>query len=111
MNNIKKRERKINQKIKIIRLMINLYCKKHEKNDTLCKECKELLDYSILRTNRCPFIIEGTFCSNCKKKCYRENMKKKMKKVMRFSGPRLMFYHPIVLFKHMIQSMRTKLQK
>ena len=33
-----------------------------------------------------------TFCSNCKVHCYKPEMRKKIRAVMRFSGPRMIFY-------------------
>ena len=32
-----------------------------------------------------------TFCSNCRAHCYRLEMREEIRKVMRFSGPRMIF--------------------
>ena len=49
-----------------------------------------------------------TFCSNCKVHCYKEEMKEKIKIVMRYSGPRMLFYHPVMALKHVILSKKEK---
>ena len=45
-----------------------------------------------------------TFCSKCKVHCYKPDMQKKIKEVMRFSGPRMLFYHPVLALRHFIES-------
>lgn len=85
---------------KIVKEMILLYCKKkHKKN--LCNECNEVLQYAYKRITNCPFTKEKTFCSNCKSPCYNSKMKEKIKTIMKFSVPRMLFYHPILVIKHL----------
>lgn len=93
----------------IVSLMISLYCKKqHKVKSGLCPECKELTEYAKLRSDKCPFMETKTFCSNCKVHCYKPNMREKIRKVMRFSGPRMIFYHPIMAIRHVIESKKEK---
>lgn len=102
-------ESKRKKEIEIIEDMINLYCKKnHKTKKGLCKECQELKEYAILRINKCPFMENKTFCSNCKVHCYKPDMREKVKKVMRYSGPRIIFKHPIKVIKHLIESKKEK---
>lgn len=98
---------------RIVRLMIELYChKKHKSKGELCKECKELADYAALRTSKCPFMETKTFCSACKVHCYAPEQKEKIKEVMRFSGPWMLCYHPILAIKHAFVTMKkVKSQK
>ena len=49
-----------------------------------------------------------TFCSNCKVHCYKPEIRQRIKEVMRFSGPRMIFHHPIAAFRHVIESSREK---
>jgi len=90
--------------------MIALYCRKNHGSTegTLCPECAELTDYARARSDRCPFMEEKTFCSNCKVHCYRPDMREKIRAVMRFSGPRMIFHHPIAAMHHVIS---TKVEK
>ena len=49
-----------------------------------------------------------TFCSNCKVHCYKPEMREKIREVMRFSGPRMILYHPIMAIRHVIESRKEK---
>ena len=99
---------KIEDERKVVELMIKLYCKKKHKNKELCSDCNELLEYVNLRLNKCPFADQKTFCSNCKIHCYKPIMREKIKEVMRFSGPRMLFYHPIVAIRHLKETIEEK---
>jgi len=92
---------KIEREKRTIELMIKIYCNKKHKNKELCEECKELLEYAHKRLSFCKFGEEKTTCGKCPIHCYKKDMKEKVKKVMRFSGPRLLIYNPIELFRHM----------
>ena len=81
--------------------MIHLYCKKNHHSDQLCSECKKLYLYAKQRVEKCPFMETKTFCSQCKVHCYKSDMRQNIKEVMRFSGPRMLFYHPIMAIKHL----------
>ena len=94
---------------KIVALMIRLYCKKkHGTKKELCAECQALCDYAMLRSDKCPFMETKTFCSNCKVHCYKADMREKVREVMRFSGPRMIFHHPVMAVLHVIESKREK---
>ena len=93
----------------VVTLMISLYCKKkHDCSGELCADCAELLEYVKLRRNRCPWGDKKPFCSNCKIHCYKPDMRAKIKDVMKFSGPRIVFRHPIIAVKHLIETKRQK---
>ena len=90
--------------------MIALYCRRQHgtPKGTLCPECRALQDYALARIDRCPFMETKTFCSACKVHCYKPEMREKIRAVMRFSGPRMLLYHPILAIWHLICSMREK---
>ena len=94
---------------KIVSQMIALYCKKkHGGKKGLCTECEELMQYARLRSDKCPFMETKTFCSNCKVHCYKPDMREKIREVMRYSGPRMIFTHPITAVRHVIESKKEK---
>lgn len=94
---------------RIVSLMISLYCKKqHKIKRGLCPECRELMEYARLRSDKCPFMETKTFCSNCKVHCYKPDMREKIRTVMRFAGPRMIMYHPITAIRHVIESKKEK---
>ncbi len=102
-----KREREKNT----VSQMICLYCKKkHGTKEGLCPECRTLLDYAVLRSDKCPFMERKTFCSNCRVHCYRPDMRERIRAVMRFSGPRMIFCHPVMVLRHIVESKREKMR-
>ncbi|MDY2856638.1 MAG: nitrous oxide-stimulated promoter family protein [Oscillospiraceae bacterium] len=97
---------------KAVNEMINLYCrKKHKCKNSLCQQCQQLSEYAQKRSQSCPFMKDKTFCSVCTVHCYSPQMRTKIKEVMRFSGPRMLFYHPIMAIRHLILSISQKKQQ
>ncbi len=97
------------QEKEVVSLMITLYChKNHHTKGGLCEECAKLDAYARQRSDLCPFMETKTFCSNCKVHCYKPDMREKIREVMRFSGPRMIFYHPIIAIKHVIATNKEK---
>lgn len=93
----------------VVSQMITLYCKKkHHTGAELCTECAELMLYARMRSDKCPFMENKTFCSNCKVHCYKPDMRERIREVMRFSGPRMIFYHPITAVRHLIETKKEK---
>lgn len=89
--------------------MIALYCKKkHGKGKGLCADCAALETYARERSEKCPFMETKTFCSNCKVHCYKPDMREKIREVMRFSGPRMLFHHPVAAVRHVIETKKEK---
>lgn len=83
--------------------MIRLYCRKKEKNKTLCQDCEELLSYAHARLERCSFGEDKGTCKQCTVHCYKPFMREKMKLVMRFAGPRMLLYAPWETIKHLLR--------
>ena len=89
--------------------MIALYCKKHHGGKgSLCPQCRALEEYARARSDKCPFMEEKTFCSHCKGHCYKPEMREKIKDVMKWAGPRMIFTHPVFAFRHVFQMIRYK---
>ena len=89
---------------KTVELMIRLYCRRKEGNKELCPQCLELLEYARMRLSRCPFGENKTTCRLCPVHCYKPEMREKIRVVMRFSGPRMLLYHPALAVWHLICS-------
>lgn len=93
---------------RVVSEMIALYCRKNHGTKGLCSDCAALDDYARQRSDHCPFMETKTFCSNCTVHCYKPEMREKIRKVMRFSGPRMLMYHPIMAVRHVIESKKEK---
>lgn len=48
------------------------------------------------------------FCYNCRAHCYRSEMREEIRKVMRFSDPRMIFYHPAAAIRHVIEAQKER---
>ena len=96
------------QEKETVSLMIAIYCRKHHGGRSLCADCAALTAYAQLRSDKCPFMDTKTFCSNCKVHCYKPDMREKIREVMRFSGPRMIFHHPVMAIRHLIESQKEK---
>lgn len=102
-------ESKREREKQLVSQMIALYCKKrHHSKEQLCPVCAELDAYAKQRSDKCPFMETKTFCSNCTVHCYRPEMRQKIREVMRFSGPRMMFHHPWTAMRHVIETKKEK---
>lgn len=102
-------EKKREREKKMVSQMIQLYCKKqHHSKDGLCRNVPALDAYARMRSEKCPFMETKTFCSNCKVHCYKPEMREKIREVMRFSGPRMLFHHPIAAIRHVVESKKEK---
>lgn len=100
------------EKNQVLSKMLKIYCRgnKHvgSSKDTLCESCQSLKNYANHRTSVCPQIEKGLFCSKCPIQCYKQEFREEMRKCMRYSGPRLMFYHPGEVIKHVFQKSQKK---
>lgn len=102
-------ETKREREKKMISQMIALYCRRnHHTKGVLCPECAALNDYARARSEHCPFMETKTFCVNCRVHCYKPDMREKIRAVMRFSGPRMIFYHPVAAIRHVVETKREK---
>lgn len=90
--------------------MIALYCRgKHgSRRGTLCPECAALKTYARERAEHCPRMEVKTFCSNCPVHCYRPEMRERIRQVMRYAGPRMLFHHPAAAIRHLAETRREK---
>lgn len=106
---MKKDSKKREREKAIVSQMITLYCKKqHKTKNGLCAACAALDAYAKQRSEACPFMETKTFCSNCPVHCYKPQMRESIRDVMRFSGPRMILYHPILAIRHVIETKREK---
>lgn len=83
--------------------MIRMYCRAFHGGRSLCESCGALREYAFTRLSRCPFGEEKPPCANCPIHCYRSSYREQMREVMRFSGPRMLFHHPLLAIFHLFR--------
>lgn len=87
----------------MIAAMLRMYCRSHHgPKDELCPECDELHDYAHRRLERCVFGEAKPTCANCMVHCYKASMRERIRVVMRWAGPRMLWRHPVLAVRHMI---------
>ncbi|MCF0256309.1 MULTISPECIES: nitrous oxide-stimulated promoter family protein [Bacteroides] len=92
---------RIEEEKKTIEQMVRLYCRQKEGNRKLCQQCRKTLEYAHARLSRCPFEEKKPTCRLCTVHCYKPEMKERMRAIMRYSGPRMLLYHPIAAIRHL----------
>lgn len=91
---------------KTMTAMVHIYCRGHHELE-LCPECRQLLDYAGLRLERCRFGIAKPTCANCPVHCYERQRRERVKAVMRYAGPRMLWRHPVLSVRHWLDGFRT----
>ncbi len=90
-----------------IRAMVRIYCRAHHgPSQVVCRDCSELLEYASSRLDHCPFGAGKTACVDCQVHCYKRNMRDRVRNVMRFAGPRMLWKHPLLAILHLIDGRR-----
>ena len=88
--------------------MLEIFCHaNHCGGKGLCAECTELEAYCSERLHKCPFGENKPACQNCKVHCYHKSMRQRIREVMRFAGPRMIWSHPYLAFRHLYQTKFT----
>ncbi len=98
---------KLATEFKTVKAMVEVYCTDHHgTKGELCAECRELLEYAEVRLDRCPYGEDKPTCNKCPIHCYKPEPKEQMRLVMRYSGPRMLFKHPILAIRHLMHEKR-----
>lgn len=98
--------------MRTISQMICIYCAGHHSKeqrtqiaycgDSLCPACEELDVYAHARTLKCPHMDVKVSCDRCEIHCYAPERLEQIRAVMRYSGPRMLFKHPVAGIRHAI---------
>ncbi|MDE6038836.1 MAG: nitrous oxide-stimulated promoter family protein [Paramuribaculum sp.] len=88
--------------------MVKLYCRRHHQapGSGLCIDCSLLVDYAFERLDKCPEGECKPSCRQCTHHCYTPARRKHVALVMRYSGPRMIFHHPIAALRHLMKEVR-----
>ncbi|MHB1347523.1 MAG: nitrous oxide-stimulated promoter family protein [Candidatus Humimicrobiaceae bacterium] len=106
MNHKKNDSRKINDEKNIVKIMIGYFCKKkHFPEKNMCPDCESLTEYAWLKLDKCFYGEKKPSCSKCSIHCFNPPMRKKIKDVMRYSGPRMIYVYPMSCIKQLMHKM------
>lgn len=98
---------RIDTEIRIVAKMIRLYCTKNHGTEELCPECETLRAETESCLTRCTYGESKPICKKCPIKCWSGDKREQIKRVMQFSGPRMIFHDPIVALVHLIHSFKS----
>lgn len=93
--------------------MLVLYCRAHHgrtrrasAGGELCPDCRKLRAYAARRLEACRFGETKPACADCPVHCYKPDMRAAVREVMRWSGPRMLWHHPILAIAHLLDGRR-----
>lgn len=100
---------RISREKKTVEAMIQIYCKHHhQSSQALCPDCQALFNYAQQRLDHCKFGENKSVCGDCTVHCYKKDMREKIRQIMRYSGPRMIFSHPLMAIQHVLDKRKKK---
>jgi hypothetical protein len=103
VNKTTKLHPRIDRERRTIEAMIRMFCRDHhESRGAVCEDCAELMTYAEKRLEKCPYQEDKPTCTNCPIHCYKPDRREQVKVIMKYSGPRMIFKHPIFAIRHII---------
>lgn len=95
----------MNLEARTISAMIRIYCRAHHGTAKgLCADCAGLLAYAEERIAHCPFGLDKPVCNQCTVHCYEFESRERIKAIMRYAGPRMIWRHPGLTLRHLYRS-------
>lgn len=85
-----------------IEAMTRIYCADHHGTSVPCADCQALMTYASKRLAVCTFGEEKPVCAKCQVHCYGKSMREKVRDVMRYAGPRMIWRHPWLALMHVV---------
>lgn len=93
---------RIEREKRVVARMVQLYCRHKLGLAELPDEYRELVGYAHVRLGRCKFGEDKPACKRCPVHCYKPAMREKIRAVMRWAGPRMIFYDPVAAIRHLL---------
>lgn len=113
----------VEDEIRLVDSMIDLYAAVRQPNalqsgtesidGEASIDAEALKAYTHKRIEQCRYRgkLEKPFCNVCPVHCYKPDMRRQIRTVMRYSGPRMLFRHPVLSLQHLIGTIRSKQKK
>jgi len=94
--------KRMDRERRTIDTMVHIYCRDHHgTRGDVCADCSDLREYAFARLERCRYQDDKPTCANCPVHCYKVDMREKVRVVMRYAGPRMIFRHPVLAIAHL----------
>lgn len=75
---------------------------------SLCDECLNLALKAQIHTQHCVRMQEKSFCHLCPKSCYSKQDLKQISAMMKYSGKKIILYHPILALKYIYYIIKSR---
>jgi len=98
----------MDRETKTVQLMIELFCRDHHNREVPCESCRELADYAEKRIAECPFGEDKPTCGDCTIHCFKPEMRVRIRDVMRYAGPLMIWRHPLLAIDHLRKKMQNR---
>jgi hypothetical protein len=93
-----------------LRIMLEMYCRsEHDPRGEPCPICANLLAYAWGRLQRCPYGDAKPVCARCTRHCWQSAPRDAIRAAMRYAGPRMLYRHPLLALRHLLQGLRSTL--
>ena len=100
---------KIEREKRTIRKMIEIYCRHYLKQEVVSEDYRLLAEYACQRLEHCPFGEEKKSCGKCPVHCYAPQKRQQIREVMRWVGPRMIYYGPKDAMIHIWDSLMARM--
>ncbi len=94
------------RELKTLEAMMRMYCRRYHRAQPLCAECSGLARYAQRRLERCLFGDAKPTCAKCLVHCYRVDMRDRVREIMRWAGPHMVWRHPVLAILHTLDGRR-----
>lgn len=106
---------RLDRERRTIGAMVRRYCGDHHQparekgspeSEAVCPECADFQAYARLRLEKCPYGETKPTCANCPIHCYQPHRREQVRRIMAYSGPRMILRHPILALRHIFDGHR-----
>lgn len=102
---------RIQRDLRTLQAMGSIYCGAHHAGVSkdaagLCEECAATIKFTHDRASACPYDHRGN-CKDCAIKCNRGDQKERIKAIMRYAAPRMLFKHPLMTLEYVVKKLRS----
>ena len=87
--------------------MVEIFCNGHHGFDgELCDDCRDLSENAMACVSLCPYGAGKPVCGRCPTNCFPDGNYARIKTVMRYAGPKMLYKHPLLTAIHLFDAMR-----
>ncbi len=88
----------------IVEKMVHIYCRdsRHWEKG-ICDSCASILNYAKAKLSKCVYRENKPACRRCAVHCYEKEKRELIIRIMRHSGRRMLFAHPLLAIRHLFK--------